>query len=410
MPDLHFPPLLTAHLPSVGGRIGPAPEHFVVEELALYDALGTGDHWYVYVQKRDATTQDLVQAVARAAGVRAADVGSAGMKDKHAVTSQWLSVPTSGRAPEAWDLPDAMSVLAVSRHKNKLRTGHLRANRFRITLVDVPLVGDAQGLEAQGLEAQGLEAQGLEAQAQHAGRQGVGAGGSAALERARSVLQALSEQGLPNYYGPQRFGRDGSSFWQALRHFARPTDAGEGQAATRRRGGHRDHQRAKLLSSVLQAEVFNRYLTLRLERAEPLLRGEVVRLEGSSRHFVVESPDEERPRLEQGDIHRTGPLPGPRTVQAAAEAADLEKTAASALELDERAWAELGRAAPGARRDLVVRPEELTVEALAPDSLLLSFVLPSGSYATQLVRELTRAPWLEPRSPSAERRPVGGAP
>lgn len=377
MPDLHLPPLLTESLPSVSGRIGSEPEHFVVEELPLYEASGEGDHWYVFVEKRNATTQDLVQAVARAAGVRASDVGSAGMKDKHAVTRQWLSVPTMGRAPETWELPDTMSVLSVSRHKNKLRTGHLRANRFRITLIEVPSAEHATA----AVEVSSA------------------AGTVAALDRARAVLAEISRRGLPNYYGPQRFGREGSSFTQALRHFGRPAREVDERLAARKRGGHRDHQRGKLLSSVLQAEVFNRYLTLRLQRAEPLLLGEVVRLEGSSRHFVVEAPDEERPRLEQKDIHRTGPLPGPRTVQAAAEAAELERAAASALELDEDTWVGLGRVAPGARRDLVVHPEELDVHAPTPDQLVVSFVLPSGSYATQLVRELTRSTWLEPRAP-----------
>lgn len=370
--ELHAPRIATAHLPAVGGRIGPELEHFRVEELPLYEASGEGEHTYVFVEKRGATTQDLIQAVARAAGVRPQDVGSAGMKDKHAVTRQWLSLPTTARPMETWELPEFAEVLEVSRHKNKLRTGHLRANRFRITLVDVPEQG---------------------------------------LERARAITEQLSREGLPNYYGAQRFGRHGRSFEQALDWLGRGRREGaaerggerrEGSAddpgRRRRKGrGHDRHFQAKLLSSVIQSEIFNRYLSARADRAEPLLPGEVVRLEGTGRHFVVEDVARELPRLEQGDIHRTGPLLGPRTVQATADAAALEGQVIEQLGFGEPELATLAQAAPGARRDLSIHLDELEVEEPMAGHLVLSFVLPAGSYATQLIRELTRSPWLELR-------------
>lgn len=370
-PELFVPPLWLEESPRVGGRIGSDPEHFCVEELPLYEASGSGEHWYVFVEKRGLTTQDLIQAIGRVAGVRAADIGSAGMKDKHAVTRQWLSVPGTGRAPETWAessaWPAEVRLLAVSRHNNKLRTGHLRGNRFAITLVDVPPEG---------------------------------------LGRARALLSELERRGLPNYYGPQRFGRGGSSFRQALQWLREATsesapEAGERQEGRKgrgaRRGGHRRHTQTKLLSSVIQADVFNRYLARRLSRPEPLLPGEVVRLDGSSRHFVVEDVDKELPRLLEKDIHRTGPLPGPRTLKAAQEAAELEERAAEELGLSATAWEELGRTAPGARRDLLVFPTDVSVEEPAPGTLTVHFALDAGSYATQLIRELTGSPWFELR-------------
>lgn len=366
MIEPHVPPRTLAHLPPTGGRIGSEPEHFFVEEIPLYEASGEGEHWYVFLEKRAATTQELIQAVARAAGVRPQDVGSAGLKDKQAVTRQWLSVPGSGRPPEGWQLPDFARILRVTRHRNKLRTGHLRANRFRITLVDVPEGG---------------------------------------LERARVLVAALTASGLPNYYGPQRFGKRGNNLAQALnwlherREPASETDPTERPRKddVRSRRRHRSPFDSKFLASVIQSEIFNRYLTARLALEPPLLRGEVVRLEGTSRLFVVEDVERELLRLEQRDIHRTGPVLGPRTVQASGEAAELELRTVRELALSDAELAKLARQAPGARRDLVIAPSELHVEATEPGQLVVSFVLPAGSYATQLVRELTGTGWHELR-------------
>jgi tRNA pseudouridine13 synthase len=357
MTALHVPPLLTENLPGVGGRIGPELEHFVVEELALYEASGEGDHWYAFIEKRGLTTQDLIFAVARASGARASDIGSAGMKDKQGVTRQWISVPASTPEPTAWQLPESLRVLAQSRHRNKLRTGHLRANRFRITLVDVPSDG---------------------------------------LAHAKPIVERLRTEGLPNYYGPQRFGRQGRSFEQALAWVRQGQDVGDRGDRGKKRGPKARFEN-KLLPSVLQSDVFNRYLTARLARPEPLLAGEVVRLEGSAKVFTVEDPEKELPRLEQGDIHLTGPMVGPRTVHAAADAGVMESAALAELGLSEAELARLADAAPGTRRDLRVPLPEIEVEAGAPGELVLSFVLPAGSFATQLLRELTRSPWLEPR-------------
>src|SRR5262249_43071472 len=146
--------------------------HFRVDEIPAYAASGSGEHLYVRVQKRELTTPELVRRLARAAGVDARDVGYAGLKDKHAVTSQWLSFPAQAAPPEGWELPPGVELLEVSRHGNKLRTGHLAGNRFSIALVG---------------------------------------GGAGAAERARAIADALLARGLPNYFGAQRFGRGGAN-------------------------------------------------------------------------------------------------------------------------------------------------------------------------------------------------------
>ncbi|MCC6214377.1 MAG: tRNA pseudouridine(13) synthase TruD [Polyangiaceae bacterium] len=340
-------PFATSELPPVGGRIGGAPEDFRVDELPLYAASGAGEHLYVRVEKRALTTPALIGAVARAAGVRERDVGYAGLKDKHAVTSQWLSL--AGRIPDpgTWSLPPGVRILETTRHGNKLRTGHLAGNRFRIRLVDVPRDG-----------------------AGHAG----------------ALLAALAATGLPNAFGAQRFGHDGTNLVRAL-DWIRAAAPGARPPA---------RFLGRLLASSLQAEWFNRYLVRRIARGvSRLVAGEIVRLAGTGSYFRVDDAEAEQARLAAGDLVLTGPLPGPRRRPApGGDAAALEGEIQRELGLDADALARLGDEAPGAWRDLLVRPEAIEcigpADAATEGTLEIAFSLPAGSYATVLIRELTR--------------------
>jgi tRNA pseudouridine13 synthase len=335
----HEPLIASLDLPAAGGTIGPEPEDFVVDELALHPPAAEGAHLLVRLRKRLWTTHDMLRAVARAAGVRERDMGSAGMKDKQGVTSQWISLPESALPPERWELPAGIEVMESARTPRKLRTGQLRGNRFRIRLVGVPEAGVA---------------------------------------RARAICERLSARGLPNYFGAQRFGRDRENLALAV-------DFLEGRAGARSRFLN------KLYPSVVQSEIFNRYVSLRLAAGlETLLEGEVVRLDGSASVFVVENPQREQPRLVSGDIHPTGPMLGPKMRRAASTALELEERAAASLALSGAARERLDQLVDGTRRDVVVRPEALSVSAENADRLVLEFSLPAGSYATQLIRELTR--------------------
>jgi tRNA pseudouridine13 synthase len=267
------------------------------------------------------------------------------MKDKHAVTTQWISVPVqSSIPPESWVLPDTLAVVAVSRHQNKLRTGHLLGNRFAIRLVGVD---------------------------------------PDAVEKAKRILARIELSGFVNYFGAQRFGNGGRNLSRALEWVI----GGD----SRRRKAHFDQ---KLLSSVIQAEIFNRYANAR--SALPLDRlvdGEVVRLEGSGSVFVIEDPEKERARLLAGDIHLTGPILGPKMKAPQATAAQLEDRAVRELSLEEPELQRLGRAAAGTRRDLLARPTGVSVRGEGGE-LFLEFFLPAGSYATEVIRELTRGEFL----------------
>jgi len=166
-------PLLTPELPGTSGMIRVAEEDFQVEELPLYQASGVGEHLYLTVEKRGRTTPEVAREIARGLGAAEREVGTAGLKDKRAVTVQRISVKTKAPAEEALRLSGpGYRVLAAARHGNKLRPGHLRGNRFRIVV---------RGVQAS------------------------------ALARAEAIAARLREIGAANLFGPQRFGKSGDN-------------------------------------------------------------------------------------------------------------------------------------------------------------------------------------------------------
>ncbi|MET0792817.1 MAG: tRNA pseudouridine(13) synthase TruD [Polyangiaceae bacterium] len=341
----HEPPLMHPEVPAIEAAIGPQVEDFVVDEIPLYPQSGAGEHVYVRIEKRGYTTPAMVRAVTRAAGVDERDVGYAGLKDKHAVTRQWLSLPNKARPPGEWQLPEGIRVVEHTRHSNKLRTGHLLGNRFCITLVT-----DDAG----------------------------------ALEKATPLAELLKTSGVYNYFGGQRFGRSGDGLRQAL---------------TWLREGAKLHGMprflTKLYPSVIQAEVFNRYFTARRAIGmHRLIAGEVVRLDQAGAMFAVEDVERESPRLSSGDIHLTGPIFGPKARPTSAEAAALELSIIEQLGLSAEAREKLARLAPGTRRDLIAPITDLRVCWAAVGRLEVAFSLPSGSYATEVIRQFTRSAFL----------------
>jgi tRNA pseudouridine13 synthase len=266
------------------------------------------------------------------------------MKDRHAVTTQWLSLPAGCRPVGEWQLPEGLEVLDSTLHTHKLRTGQLRGNRFRITLT---------------------------------------ANAPEALERARNICDRLVEGGLPNYFGPQRFGYQGQNLPNALAWLERG-------AVTRGKSGR---FYAKLFPSVIQAEIFNRYLSARLRLgSDRLIEGEVVRLQNTGSVFVVEDPAAELSRLQSRDIYLTGPMLGPKAKLSRGPARELEDVAVREIGITRQLVESWGRLAAGTFRDLLVYPEGLRLDPAASGMLCLEFFLPAGSYASVLVRELSRSP------------------
>jgi tRNA pseudouridine13 synthase len=350
-------PLLTKELPGTGGVLRTSEADFRVEELPLYPAAGAGDHLFVTVEKTGLNTQDAARALAAALGVAEREVGTAGLKDKRAVTVQRMSVPlprgTAGpqaaaQAEEFRQRALAVSapglrVLAAERHGNKLRPGHLAGNRFRIV---------ARGC-APG-----------------------------ALARAEAILARLRETGAANLYGPQRFGRRGDNALLGAALLAR--DPAAQRAA-------RDRFLRRLALSALQSELFNRCLARRIDDGllGRAIEGDVLRKRESGGLFVCEDAAVDSPRVAAGELDPAGPLPGHSLYAARGEALLREQEVLDEAGLDPRSFAVGGGEMEGARRPYRI-PADATVEAEQggePGALVFAFSLPPGSYAACILRE-----------------------
>jgi tRNA pseudouridine13 synthase len=336
-------PYLTSDLPGTGGALRASPEDFVVDEELPYAASGAGDHVFVRIEKRGLTSPVAAQRLARALGVRDRDIGIAGMKDRHAVTRQWLSLPPPVTPEQALAVPaDAeLRVLEAHRHNHKLRTGHVRANRFTLRVRGV--TGDA-------------------------------------AERAARILARLAEPpGAPNWYGEQRFGRDGDN---AAR--GRQLVLGE-------RPLGRDRRLDRLMVSALQSQLFNDWLTARL--ADGLYRrvvtGDVLHKRGGGM-FTSEDAATDEPRLLAGELVVTGPMFGDRMRAATGAAGEREAQLLAAHQLAD--FARVRAIAEGTRRDATIEVRDAAVVRVDATTLEVAFALPGGAYATTVMREIMKEP------------------
>jgi tRNA pseudouridine13 synthase len=320
-------------------RLRETPEDFRVEEVPAYLPSGTGAHTFVRVEKRLRTTEEVARDLARAAGVRSGDVGYAGRKDRVAVTTQWFSVPGLDPAlAAALELPGAR-VLEAALHPHKLRTGHLRGNRFEIAV---------RGATFEVADA------------------------------ARAALARIEKQGFPNRYGPQRYGRSGDNDERA-RELCRGGSP---------RMARRD---ARFLLSALQARVFDVALAARRAPLDTVEVGDLAMRHDSGGVFLVEDLEAEAPRAAAFEISATGPIFGTRTTSPAGAVALREREVLAANGIDlEALRLPAGVRLRGARRALRARPEDARLE-FEGDVLRLCFGLPPGSYASVLVEELVGA-------------------
>jgi len=343
-----FLPYLTADLPGTGGVLRSEDEDFVVDEEPAYLPSGAGDHVFVRIEKRGLTTPQAVRAIADALGARDRDVGVAGMKDRRAVTTQWLSLPPpiTPEAARALELP-GVRVLEAARHPHKLRTGHVRANRFRLRVRGLP-AGEAPAL----------------------------------ADRARAILERLAEPpGAPSWYGEQRFGRDGDN---AAR--------GRELVSGARRPG-RDRRMDRLMISALQSELFNAWLAARIgdDLYRSALAGDVLHKRGGGL-FDCAEPAVDEPRIAAGEIVATGPMFGDRMrrPQDGTPAAEREAAILDAAGLGRDAFARVRALAEGTRRDAAVPLAGVAAAAADDGTLEVAFTLPGGAYATAIMREVMK--------------------
>ncbi len=326
------------------------PEDFVVIEEPLYPASGSGKHLFLCVEKRGRTTEQVARDLARVAGIPGRDVGYAGRKDRHALTQQWFSLP--GVDPEralSFEIPGAR-VLEARRHEHKLKTGHLRGNRFEIVL------------RGEGSEA---------------------------IDVVQQRASELVRRGMPNRYGAQRFGREGDNAERARQMLA------TGRAP-------RDRRAARFLLSALQSEVFNAVLEERREALDSVELGDLARVEQSGGLFWVDDLERDRARAAAFEISATGPIFGTRMRAPTGEIAALEQAVFDrfGLPAPEAFRLPRGLRARGGRRPLRVRPEALVIEPLESEPGLRVYCgLPSGAYVTVLLESLV-GPVRDAHAPS----------
>ena len=341
--DIGALPFSTEPGPEIEAVIREAPEDFRVEELPAYEPSGEGDHLYVRFEKTRMGTPEAVRALARALEIDGRDAGYAGLKDKHAVTVQWASF-LFGDAEKlgSADLPEGLRVLETARHGNKLRTGHLRGNRFSIRLAGAP---------------------------------------ESALPLIEARVAQLVRDGVPNFFGGQRFGRGGGNLRDAARWLL---DGGRAP----RKPFHR-----KLYVSTLQSALFNELLAERIREGElaGVLEGDLLRKEENGAVFSSEALEEERGRAARFELSATGPMFGAKMRWPEGEARRREEAALARWGLSEADLVRFKKAGPGARRPYRVRLEDASV-ARAQEGLRVQFLLPSGAYATIVLREILRTP------------------
>ncbi len=415
---------LTPDLPGTGGVLKQTPEDFLVEEQPLYDPCGEGEHLILFVEKKSATTHDLIRRVAKAFRVKRGSVGHAGLKDKHAVTRQHLSVhlPGTTKAQDAEALERLANypyaqVLWADRHTNKLRPGHHGGNRFVITVRDVA---------------------------------------PTAVIRARPVLEKIASEGFPNYFGAQRFGYRNNGhllgrhllklehqafldallgdphddehesahtaraayecgdLHTALEHMPKSLRA-ERQAldALRQRKSASqatravDAQQRDLLVSATQSAVFNAVVDARVRAAKlhQLVPGDLAWKHDNRSVFSVDTAtaDEENApdgRASTGQVSPSGPQWGPGMTEPTGDVLDAEQAALNTFALaptdfeNHRDLRTDGRRRP--LREHLGNPELSGGVDDRGAYLKVAFTLPRGSFATMVLREIMKPEAAEP--------------
>jgi len=329
---LHGQPTVTAAFKTV-------PEDFEVTEDFTPNEDEAGEHQWLWIEKRGANTRYVADQLAAFAGIAERDVGFAGMKDRHAVTRQWFSIQLPGQELLDWQQLDQseFKVLRVLKQARKLKTGAHKGNHFRIRLRDV-----------------------------------------SAMDELEQRFAEIVQHGVPNYFGEQRFGRGGRNISDALRWFS----AGKKRRVSRHKQG--------LLLSAARSLIFNEVLSARLaQHQQQALAGDVMQLAGTRSYFLAEQLDDAiTQRLASGDITPTGPLWGRGALASDGAVAELEK-AVTASHSQLRAGLEQNGLKQD-RRALWLRLQDARCsrDEQHPNDCWLEFYLPTGCFATSVIREL----------------------
>ncbi len=337
-------PFLTPDLPGIGGQLKQSPEDFVVEEIPVYEPTGTGEHLFLWIEKRDVSAPYLVKNLARELQLNPRDIGVAGLKDRFAITRQYVSVPaTCEPLVETFEFT-GIQILTATRHENKLKTGHLKGNRFTIVVRNTE---------------------------------------DDACDKARAIQEQIAQTGFPNYYGAQRMGRDNETFEMGLKLLRGERVPGKYL---------RNKSLKRLALSAVQSALFNRVLANRILAGQlhTVQPGDVMQVCTSGGLFVVEEVAAEQQRFDQGETTITGPLFGPKMKQPTQETSAQEQQVLGDFGLEPEQFTRYKKLTAGTRRPFLIRPEALQLEP-AENGVRFEFTLPSGVYATMLLREFMKA-------------------
>lgn len=393
---------ITADIPGTGGTIKETAEDFQVWEIPLYSPCGEGEHTFTEIEKRGITTLEAIRRIARALDMQEREIGYAGMKDAKGITGQTISIPRT--PPElllALEIP-GIKVISAVRHRNKLKLGHLAGNRFRIRVCGV---------------------------------------GEEAASMAREVVDILVRRGVPNYFGPQRYGVQGNSHmvgrallrrdykeaidaimgapdrvrderWREAIAAYRSGDLPEslrlfpGSCRTERdilqrllkrpdaweKAFHAVNPRLKALYlSAFQSALFDTLLHERMESFDRVMTGDLAWKHENGACFMVEDAYREAERAMTFEISPTGPLFGckmklPAGRPLAMEEALMRGEGLAPTDFDLPGGLRL----EGERRPLRVPMGNADLQ-WDSDGLLLVFSLPKGAYATSVLREIIKS-------------------
>ncbi len=336
-------PYLTTGIPGIGGVIRAAPEDFVVEERPLYLPCGEGEHLYVKITKRGLSTPDLVRRLSSTLGLKAQAIGVAGLKDARAVTTQMVSLQgVSAELVSRLKLDQQLVNMEVlGRHRNRLRTGHHAGNRFRLVVRDC---------------------------APHA------------ADSVPAVGAILVQRGVPNYFGPQRQGKEGDNYRTGA---ALLVDA-------RRREKMSRAKRIWYLNTY-QSFLFNCLLAKRIDRIDRLYAGDWAMKSDNGACFLVDDAEREQPRADRFEISPTGILFGSKVSWASGEPGLLEASVIAEAGTTREALVTAAKACGfrGERRSFRVPLADFEW-SLQGAMLTVSFALPPGAYATSVLREFMK--------------------
>lgn len=324
--------------PSCRGVIKSQAEDFQVQEVLGFELDGEGEHVFLQIEKRNLNTEEVAQQLMALAGVSRLAIGYSGLKDRNALTSQWFSVQLPGQEGPDWSAlnSNSLRVQQQSRHGKKLKIGVHQSNKFSLTIRSI----------------------------------------SGPLHELEERLEHIQKLGMPNYFGAQRFGRNGANLYSALGLFS-----GKKRIRGRKMKG--------LLYSVARSWLFNQLLAKRVETGDwnRCLYGDLMVLAGTNSLFTVEQVDDAlRSRTLDMDIHPTGPLFGSGGMSPLGGPLDFENQVLAGH--GELVNGLLAAGLKQQRRALRAQVKDLAWQCAEDNRLILNFSLAKGCYATALLDEL----------------------